>query len=64
MQDKTTLKQRYGYFDLLGWLAATCSHIPDRAKQVVRYQRFCKTIRVKSSNGNLHSNFKPTVADL
>jgi hypothetical protein len=36
MQDKTTLKQRYGYFDRLEWLAAMCSHIPDRKRQVAQ----------------------------
>jgi hypothetical protein len=24
-------------FDALGWLAAMCSHIPDRGEQMVRY---------------------------
>jgi hypothetical protein len=51
-------------FDALEWLAAMCSHIPDRGEQMVRYQRFCNTIRANSSNGNPHLNFKPTVVSL
>lgn len=28
-------------FDALEWLAAMCSHIPDRGEQMDQYQRFC-----------------------
>jgi hypothetical protein len=45
-------------FPAMEWLAAMCSHIPNRGEQMVRHCGFCNTIRDYSSTGNPHSNSK------
>jgi hypothetical protein len=50
-------------FPALKWLAAMCSHIPNRGEQLVQYHRFGITIRHFSSTGNHHLNSKPKIID-
>jgi len=51
-RDKKTSK----VFPAMEWLAAMCSHIPNSGEQMVRYYRFCNTVRDYSSSGNHHFN--------
>ena len=43
-------------FPALEWLAAMCSHIPNRGEQMIRYSRFCTISGAHSSIGNAHIN--------
>jgi len=45
------------------WLAAMCSHIPNRYEQMVRYYVYSNTMRDYSSNDNHHFNSKLKVVD-
>jgi len=47
----------------LEWLAAMCSHIPNRGEQMVRYYGFFNTVRDYSSTRNHHVNAQPKVAE-
>ena len=51
-KDKKTSK----VFPALEWLAAMCSHIPNRGEQMVRYYGSCNTVRCYSSSGNHQLN--------
>ena len=41
-------------FDALEWLAAMCSHVPDKGEQMVKYYGFC-------SNVDLPAQSKPEI---
>ncbi len=58
-RDKKTSK----VFPAMEWLAAMCSHIPNRGEQTVRYYGFCNTVRDYSSS-NHHFNPKPKMINL
>jgi hypothetical protein len=51
-------------FPALEWLAAMCSHIPNRGEQMVWYYGFRNTVRQFSSTGNPHFNSKSKTLDL
>jgi hypothetical protein len=42
-------------FDFLEWLAAMCSHVPDKGEQMVRYYGFY-------NNGDLPAQSKPVLS--
>ena len=46
------------------WLAAMCSHIPNRGEQMVRYYGFYSTLRDYISGGNPHLNSESKTLDL